>query len=62
MKTIKNTNSFYVLGVKFENVQEAIEYAINEMDKMVSMLEKMLNYILVSTQKTMRQKTDSFGI
>lgn len=59
MKTIKNTNSFYVLGVKFENVQEAIEYAINEMDKMVSMLEKMLNYILVSTQKTMRQKTDS---
>ena len=33
MKTIKNTNSFYVLGVKFENVQEAIEYAINEMDK-----------------------------
>ena len=33
MKTIKNTNSFYVLGVKFENVQEAIEYAINERDK-----------------------------
>ena len=28
MKTIKNTNSFYVLGVKFENIQEAIEYAI----------------------------------
>ena len=24
MKTIKNTNSFYVLGVKFENIQEAI--------------------------------------
>lgn len=22
MKTIKNTNSFYVLGVKFENIQE----------------------------------------
>ena len=33
MKTIKNTNSFYVLGVKFENIQEAIEYAINERDK-----------------------------
>lgn len=33
MKTIKNTNSFYILGVKFENVQEAIEYAINERDK-----------------------------
>ena len=30
MKTIKNTNSFYVLGVNFENVQEAIDYAINE--------------------------------
>ena len=28
MKTIKNTNSFYVLGVKFENIHEAIEYAI----------------------------------
>lgn len=28
MKTIKNTNSFYVLGVKFESIQEAIEYAI----------------------------------
>ena len=24
MKTIKNTNSFYVLGVKLENIQEAI--------------------------------------
>ena len=28
MKTIKNTDSFNVLGVKFENIQEAIEYAI----------------------------------
>ena len=28
MKTIKNTNSFYVLGVKFENIQEGILYAI----------------------------------
>lgn len=33
MKAIKNTNSFYVLGVKFENIQEAIEYAINERAK-----------------------------
>ena len=33
MKTIKNTNSFYVLGVKFEKVQEAIEYAIKGLDK-----------------------------
>ena len=33
MKTIKNTNSFYVLGVKFENIQEAIFYAIKEMTK-----------------------------
>ena len=33
MKTIKNTNSFYVLGVKFENIQEAIEYAIKGLDK-----------------------------
>ena len=33
MKTIKNTNSFYVLGVKFENLQEAIFYAIKEMAK-----------------------------
>lgn len=30
--------------------------------RMVFMLEKTLNYILVSTQKIMRQKTDSFGI
>ena len=29
---------------------------------MASTLEKMLSYIPVSTQKTMRQKTDSFGI
>ena len=29
---------------------------------MVSTLEKMLSDILVSTRKTMRQKTDSFGI
>ena len=29
---------------------------------MVFMLEKTLNYILDSTQKIMRQKTDSFGI
>lgn len=28
MKTIKNTNPLIVLGVKFENIQEAIEYAI----------------------------------
>ena len=33
MKTIKNTNSFYVLGVKFENIQVAIEYAIKGLDK-----------------------------
>ena len=33
MKTIKNTNSFYVLGVKFENIHEAIFYAIKEMAK-----------------------------
>lgn len=33
MKTIKNTNSFYVLGVKFENIQEAIFYAVKEMTK-----------------------------
>ena len=33
MKTIKNTNSFYVLGVKFENIQEAIEYAIKGLNK-----------------------------
>ena len=33
MKIIKNTNSFYVLGVKFENIQEAIEYAIKGLDK-----------------------------
>ena len=33
MKTIKNTNSFYVLGVQFENIQEAIEYAIKGLDK-----------------------------
>lgn len=33
MKTIKNTNSFYVLGVKFENIQEAIFYAVKEMAK-----------------------------
>ena len=33
MKTIKNTNSFYVLGVKFENIQEAIFYAIKEMTR-----------------------------
>ena len=33
MKTIKNTNSFYVLGVNFENIQEAIFYAIKEMTK-----------------------------
>lgn len=29
MKTIKSTQPFYVLGVKFENVPEAILYAIN---------------------------------
>lgn len=28
MKTIKSTRPFYVLGVKFENVPEAILYAI----------------------------------
>lgn len=28
MKTIKSTQPFYVLGVKFENVPEAILYAI----------------------------------
>lgn len=28
MKTIKSTQPFYVLGVKFENVTEAILYAI----------------------------------
>ena len=28
MKTIKRTQPFYVLGVKFESIQEAIEYAI----------------------------------
>lgn len=28
MKTIKSTQPFYVLGVKFENIQEAILYAI----------------------------------
>lgn len=33
MKTIKNTNSFYVLGVKFENIHEAIFYTIKEMAK-----------------------------
>lgn len=33
MKTIRNKDSFYVLGVKFENIQEAIEYAINERNK-----------------------------
>ena len=33
MKTIKNTDSFYVLGVKFENIQEAIFYAVKEMTK-----------------------------
>ena len=33
MKTIKNTNSFDVLGVIFENIQEAIFYAIKEMAK-----------------------------
>ena len=27
-KTIKNKNSFFVLGVKFENIEEAILYAI----------------------------------
>ena len=101
MKTIKNTNSFYVLGVKFENVQEAIEYAINERDKngvyvgeddelLASLRDKEYEITEVkkgeriknaplpfttstlqqeaaktlnfSTQKTMRQKTDSFGI
>ena len=30
MKTIKCTQPFNVLGVKFENIQEAIEYAIKE--------------------------------
>ena len=33
MKTIKNTNSFYVLGVKFVNVAEAILYTIKRWDK-----------------------------
>lgn len=33
MKTIKSTRPFYVLGVKFENVQEAIFYAVKEMTK-----------------------------
>ena len=33
MKIIKDTNSFYVLGVIFENIQEAIEYAIKGLDK-----------------------------
>lgn len=62
MKTIKNTDSFNVLGVKFVNVTEAILYAIKDGLKMASTLVKTLSYILVSTQKTMRQKTGSFGI
>lgn len=62
MKTIKNTNSFYVLGVKFENIQEAIFYAVKEMAKNGIYVGKMLSDILVSTRKTMRQKTGSFGI
>lgn len=33
MKTIKNTDSFIVLGVKFVNVTEAILYAIKRWDK-----------------------------
>ncbi len=33
MKTIKSTRPFYVLGVKFENIQEAIFYAVKEMTK-----------------------------
>ena len=33
MKTIKSTQPFYVLGVKFENVPEAILYAIKEWAK-----------------------------
>ena len=33
MKTIKNTDSFNVLGVKFVNVAEAILYAIKRWDK-----------------------------
>ncbi len=33
MKTIKSTQPFYVLGVKFENVPEAILYAIKGLAK-----------------------------
>lgn len=33
MKTIKNTDSFNVLGVKFVNVAEAILYTIKRWDK-----------------------------
>lgn len=62
MKTIKNTDSFIVLGVKFVNVTEAILYAIKRWDKDGIYVVKTLSYILVSTQKTMRQKTGSFGI
>lgn len=33
MKTIRNKDSFNVLGVKFENIQEAILFAIKRLAK-----------------------------
>lgn len=62
MKIIKNTNSFYVLGVKFENIQEAIEYAIEGLDKNGVFVGMMPSYILALIPKIMHQKTGSFGI
>lgn len=62
MKTIKSTQLFYVLGVKFENVPEAILYAINGWTKNGIYVGEDAKRYPCSTRKTMRQKTDSFGI
>ena len=51
MKTIKNTNSFYVLGVKFENIHEAIFYAIKEMAKNGRTRQTLWSAVHMLTQK-----------